>query len=149
MKIYLGSDHNGFYFKSKIKDFLLNNNYDIDDLGDERLDPNDDYPVFAQRVVNSVLSSEDSDPRGILLCGSGQGMMIAANRFNGIRACLGWDVESAKDSRNDEDSNILCLPAKTLNNGESLDIISQWLKTPFSKAPRHSRRIRELDEMSS
>ncbi|HEY5268000.1 MAG TPA: RpiB/LacA/LacB family sugar-phosphate isomerase [Candidatus Saccharimonadales bacterium] len=149
MKIYLGSDHNGFYFKRKIEDFLLKNNYVIDDLGDVRLDPDDDYPIFAQRVVNSVLSSEDSDPRGILLCGSGQGMMIAANRFSGIRACLGWDIESAKDSRNDEDSNILCLPAKTLNNGESLEIISQWLQTPFSKAPRHSRRIRELDEMSS
>jgi ribose 5-phosphate isomerase B len=149
MKIYLGSDHNGFYFKRKIADFLLKNNYTIDDLGDDKLDPDDDYPIFAQRVVNNILASDDREPRGILLCGSGQGMMIAANRINGIRACLGWDIEAAKDSRNDEDSNVLCLPAKTLDSQESLDIIRQWLDTPFSEAPRHRRRIRELDEMNS
>jgi ribose 5-phosphate isomerase B len=148
MKIYLGSDHQGFYAKAKIEDFLMKNNYLVDDIGDNKLDPNDDYPIFAQRVVNNLLSSDDSDPRGILLCGSGQGMVIAANRFKGIRACLGWDIKSVKDSRNDEDSNVLCLPAQVLNTQESLDIISQWLETPFSKAPRHIRRIRELDEMS-
>lgn len=149
MKIYLGSDHNGFYFKQKIEDFLTKNNYLIDDLGDKKLDPQDDYPIFAQKVVNRVLASSDLDPRGILLCGSGQGMMIAANRIKGIRACLGWSVEAAKDSRNDEDSNILCLPAWVLDNNESFDIIKQWLDTPFSDAPRHIRRIRELDEMST
>jgi ribose 5-phosphate isomerase B len=146
MKVYLGSDHNGFYFRTKIADFLLKNNYVIDDLGDDKLDPNDDYPVFAQKVVNNILASDDPDPRGILLCGSGQGMMIAANRFKGIRACLGWDAQAAKDSRNDEDSNILCLPSKVLNTKESFNIIHQWLDTPFSEAPRHCRRIRELDE---
>ena len=149
MKIYLGSDHNGFYFKQKVADFLVKNNYQIEDLGDGKLDPVDDYPIFAQKVVKNLLASDDSEPRGILLCGSGQGMMIAANRFKGIRACLGWDVQAAKDSRNDEDSNVLCLPAKILNTEESLDIIGQWLDTPFSRAPRHSRRIRELDEMDS
>jgi len=149
MKIYLGADHNGFYFKQKIEDFLVKNNYVIDDLGDKKLDPQDDYPVFAGKVVNSVLSSSDMDPRGILLCGSGQGMMIAANRTKGIRACLGWSVEAAKDSRNDEDSNVLCIPASVLDSKESLDIIKLWLDTPFSEAPRHIRRMRELDEIGS
>ncbi|HUC78855.1 MAG TPA: RpiB/LacA/LacB family sugar-phosphate isomerase [Candidatus Saccharimonadales bacterium] len=149
MKIYLGADHNGFYFKQKIEDFLSKNNYLIDDLGDKKLDPQDDYPIFARKVVNNVLSSPDLDPRGILLCGSGQGMMIAANRVKGIRACLGWSEQAAKDSRNDEDSNILCLPASVLNTKQSLDIIKQWLDTPFSNAPRHIRRMRELDEMDS
>jgi ribose 5-phosphate isomerase B len=147
MKIYLGSDHNGFYFKQKVVNFLSKNNYDVADLGDDKLDPADDYPIFARKVVNNILASDDNDPRGILLCGSGQGMMIAANRIKGIRACLGWNAEAAKESRNDEDSNVLCLPASILDNLESLSIISQWLDTPFSGASRHSRRIRELDEM--
>ncbi|HUY53052.1 MAG TPA: RpiB/LacA/LacB family sugar-phosphate isomerase [Candidatus Dormibacteraeota bacterium] len=148
MKIYLGSDHQGFYARNKIRDFLIKNNYIVDDLGDHKLDPNDDYPIFAQRVVNDVLASDDPDPRGILLCGSGQGMVIAANRFKGIRACLGWDIKSVRDSRNDENSNVLCLPAQILDGQEVLDIIHRWLESPFSGAPRHSRRIRELDEMN-
>jgi ribose 5-phosphate isomerase B len=74
-------------------------------------------------------------------------MMMAANRTKGIRACLGWSVEAAKDSRNDEDSNVLCIPASVLNTKESLDIIKLWLDTPFSEAPRHIRRMRELDEI--
>lgn len=146
MKVYLGADHNGFYFKQQIVDFLVKNNYEIADLGDDKLNPEDDYPVFAKKVVNNLLASDEDDPRGILLCGSGQGMVIAANRTKGIRACLGWSIDAAKSSRNDEDSNVLCLPASILSNQESFNIISQWLDTPFSGASRHSRRIRELDE---
>ena len=110
MIIYIGSDHNGFHLKKAIADFLMRNNFKFADDGDEVLDPNDDFPVFASKVVNSILSSDDEDPRGILICGSGQGMCMAANRFKGIRACLALDSEAARASRNDDNSNIICIP---------------------------------------
>ena len=147
MIIYLGSDHNGFHLKGVIKDFLLKNNYTVEDDGDDQLDPKDDFPVFASRVVNSVLASNDSEARGILICGSGQGMCMAANRHKGIRACLAWDLESAMASRNDEDSNILCMPARVLKDEASFNIIGAWLKTPYANAERYNRRLKEMDDL--
>lgn len=148
MIIYIGSDHNGFHLKSSLKNYLTKNNYNFQDDGDESLDPNDDFPVFASRVVNAVLSSEDEDPRGILICGSGQGMCMAANRFQGIRACLAWDNESATASRNDDNSNIVCIPARILKEESAFSIIQTWLNTPFAKSPRFIRRIAEMDNLS-
>jgi ribose 5-phosphate isomerase B len=148
MKIFLGADHNGFYLKKDINDYLAKHGYKVTDDGDLKLDPMDDYPVFAQKVVNEVLASDDEDPRGILVCGSGQGMMMAANRFKGIRACLGWDIEAVRASRNDEDSNILCIPSRVLKDKDAFHIITSWLDTPFAKAPRYIRRLKELDRMN-
>ncbi len=148
MIIYLGSDHNGFHLKNSIKSFLKKQNYNFEDDGDEKLDLNDDFPVFASKVVNSILSSQDEDPRGILICGSGQGMCMAANRFKGIRACLAWDDESARASRNDDNSNILCIPARILKEEKSISIIETWLSTPFSTMPRFIRRLKEMDELN-
>jgi ribose 5-phosphate isomerase B len=147
MKIFIGSDHRGFYFKAALKQYLSKLQYDVYDDGDLKLDPNDDFPIFARRVVNEVLASDDEDSRGLLICGSGQGMLMAANRHKGIRASLGWNAESAREARNDEDSNILCIPAAMIESKEALDIIRIWLDTPFSKASRHVRRIKELDEL--
>ena len=81
------------------------------------------------------------------MCGSGQGMCMAANRFRGIRACLGYDRESVRSARNDDDSNVLCLPANTLEKGELKVIVETWLNTPFANASRFKRRIKELDEL--
>jgi phosphoribosylaminoimidazolecarboxamide formyltransferase/IMP cyclohydrolase len=103
--------------------------------------------IFAQKVVTNVLSDKDIETRGILLCGSGQGMCMAANRFKGIRACLGYDRESVRAARNDDDSNVLCLPANALEKGELKVIVETWLNTPFANASRFRRRIKELDEL--
>ena len=102
MTIYLGADHNGFHLKEKIEAYLKSAGYKVVDEGDERLDPDDDFTVFASRVVRAMKEHGD-DARGILICGSGQGMAIAANRHKGIRAGLGWGVEAARSTRNDED----------------------------------------------
>lgn len=120
----------------------------MDDEGDTALDPADDFPVYAHKVVQDVLASKDDDPRGILICGSGQGVCMAANRFKGIRAALGFDREAARSSRNDDDSNILCLPARLNDNNETNIIVETWLNTPFSKAPRFTRRIKQMDELN-
>ena len=147
MKIYIGADHNGFAMKSQVVNYLRKNGYEVIDEGDKVLKPTDDFPVFASKVVWSLLGDHDPDSKGILLCGSGQGMVMAANRFKGIRASLVWDLLEAKLSRNDDDSNILCLPTRLLGKENTESIIDGWLTTPFSGAPRYVRRIKELDKL--
>ncbi len=147
MKIYIGADHNGFQYRQKLIAHLKSAGYDVHDDGDAQLNPVDDFPVFAQAVVHDVLGSDDPDARGILLCGSGQGMCIAANRFKGIRAALGYDAESVRSSRNDDNSNVLCLPSRTLDEQTMFQLADNWLTTPFAAAPRFVRRINELDNL--
>lgn len=147
MKVYLGADHAGFYLKEKAFAHLSKLDYEVEDDGNKVLDPQDDYPQFAFAVATKVLGSEDPDAKGILICGSGQGVCIAANRIHGIRAALVWNVEGARETRNDNDSNVLCIPARMLEESEALEIIDTWLKTPFSGAERHVRRIREIEEV--
>lgn len=149
MKIYLGSDHNGFHLKEKIFAYLSKNGYDVEDVGGKTLDPADDFPDFAQAASLKVLGDESDDARAILLCGGGQGMAMAANRFKGIRAAVVWDAFEAKMSRNDNDSNILCLPSRILDasDGEWQGIVETWLNTPFAAAARFKRRNAQLDEL--
>jgi len=149
MKIFLGSDHQGFHLKEKLFAYLAKHGYDVEDVGDKVLDPVDDFPEFAHMAVMRLLGSSDPDPRAILICGGGQGMAIAANRFRGIRASVIWDAFEAKMTRNDNDSNILCLPARLLDDDEPAweGILETWLNTPFADAPRYRRRNAQIDEM--
>jgi ribose 5-phosphate isomerase B len=147
MRLYIGADHAGFEMKKELIDFLKRSGHQVIDEGDKKLMPEDDYPQFAGRVVAAMLASGEQDPRGILICGSGQGMCIAANRFKGIRACLCYDIREARTARNDDDSNVLCLSARTLTLKQAEPIITAWLTTPFAAAPRFKRRIDELDTL--
>ncbi len=147
MKVYIGADHNGFRLKAKLIEYLTRAGYEVVDDGDQKLNPDDDYPVFAGRVAADMLASDDEDPRGILICGSGQGMCIAANRFKGIRACLGYDRESVRAARNDDDCNVLCIPAKTLEAENANVVVETFLSTAFAAAPRYIRRKDELDQL--
>ena len=146
MKIYVGADHNGFRLKNSLVAHLRRSGFDVADEGDTELDPQDDFPVFTLKVIKCVLASKDDDARGILICGSGQGMCMAANRFKGIRAALGYDVPAVRSARNDDNSNVLCLPASVLGSDEAYHIVDTWLKTPFAAAPRYVRRLKEIDE---
>lgn len=147
MQVFVGADHAGFQLKAAVMAHLSKRGIEVEDEGDRQLDPADDYPQFAYAVATKVLGSEDNDPRGILLCGSGQGMCIAANRVRGIRAALCWSEDIARETRNDNDSNVLCVPARVLSEEEALRIIGVWLDTPFSGATRHVRRIKEVEEL--
>lgn len=149
MKIFIGSDHQGFHLKEAIQAWLESIHQNIEDVGDKTLNPEDDYPQFAQKAAQRLLSSNEDEPRAILICGGGQGMAIAANRFKGIRAAVVWDEHEAKMTRLDNDSNVLCLPARILDGdmNKVKDIISIWLNTKFSGAVRHQRRNQELDEV--
>ena len=149
MKIYLGSDHNGFHLKEDVFAYLAKRGIDTEDVGDEVLDKEDDFPQLAAKAVIKVLGSEDEDPRAILLCGGAQGMGMAANRFDGIRASVVWDDNEAKITRNDNDSNVLCLPSRVLDGDpdEWKNIIDTWLNTPFANAERYRRRNHQLDNL--
>lgn len=150
MKIFLGADHQGYHLKEKIEAYLAKRRYEVEDIGARELDPDDDFTDFAQMAVTKVLGEDEkSDPRSILICGGGQGMCMAANRFRGIRACVVWDSYEARMSRRDNDSNVICLPARLLDDDAELwqDIIDTWLKTPFSGVARYRRRNDELDRL--
>lgn len=148
MKIFLGSDHNGFQLKEKVFAYLSKRGYDTVDVGDRELKPEDDFPQFAQLAAIKVLGEDDA--RAVLLCGGGQGMCMAANRFHGIRASVVWDEYEAKMTRNDNDSNVLCLPSRLLENDDEKwqKILDTWLETPFANAARYVRRNRQLDELA-
>jgi ribose 5-phosphate isomerase B len=151
MKIYLGSDHNGYHLKEQLFAYLSKRDYDVEDVGDTEPDTEDDFPQFAQRAALKVLGGEDDGARAILLCGGGQGMAMAANRFRGIRASVIWDEYEAKMTRNDNDSNILCLPSRLLDTKDPIQwqgIVDTWLSTPFANAERYRRRNRQLDELA-
>lgn len=148
MKIYVGSDHNGFDLKQRLISYLESRGYKVHDCGDETLDPSDDFTIFASRVVSDMKASKEKEPKGILICGSGQGMAIAANRHKGIRAGLGWSVEAARSTRNDENSNVLALPAEVLlKDSQWQSVVDTWLKTPFAGSARYIRRIEQLDSL--
>lgn len=142
MKIAIASDHGGFELKEQIYNYLKEKNYDIVNFG---VDTNDscDYPVYAQKVCNAILKL-DCD-RGILICGSGIGMSIAANRYNGIMAACVSDVYSAKMSRAHNNSNILCFGQRVVGNGLAKEIVDAWLETEF-EGGRHLNRINMINK---
>lgn len=152
MKLFIGADHGGFYLKEKIEAYLTKRGLAWEDVGDRELDPHDDFPQFAQMAATKILGEDDKDdPRAILICTGGQGMAMAANRFRGIRAAVIWDAFEAKECRNDNNSNVLCLPARVLDVPDDdsapwKDVIDTWIATPFAGADRFIRRNAELDE---
>lgn len=147
--VVVGADHNGFHLKEILEKHLQGLGYEVHDKGSKRLKPDDDFPLLASKVVHDMIEHGD-ESRGILICGSGQGMAIAANRYKGMRAVVLQDKEQARLARNDDDANILALPAFELEDDpvKVYDIVETWLNTPFERAPRRLRRLRQLDELS-
>ncbi|MCP3887558.1 MAG: ribose 5-phosphate isomerase B [Desulfobulbaceae bacterium] len=140
MKIALGSDHGGFELKEVLKTYLLQSNYDIIDVGCLTKE-SVDYPDFADKVVQQI--GTDECQLGILICGTGIGMSIAANRKNYIRAANCYDEHTAKMSREHNNANVLCLGARVLGKEKALAIVDTWIGTEFSGG-RHQRRIEKF-----
>lgn len=147
MKIFIAADHNGFQLKHHLIEFLRRAGHDVIDEGDAELHPQDDFPLFAGKAINALRATREPEACAILICGSGQGMCMAANRYKGIRASLCWDTHEARMARNDDDSNVLCLPARVVGAHQAEAIVTTWLATPFAKAPRFVRRLQELDDL--
>jgi ribose 5-phosphate isomerase B len=140
-QIPIGADHAGFQLKERLKAELQRLGYDALDLGTGSVD-SVDYPDFAHPVASRVERREAN--RGILICGTGIGMSIAANRHPGVRAGVIWAPEIAKLSRQHNDSNILVLPARFVSEDEGIEILRAWLDTPF-EGGRHERRVSKME----
>ena len=137
MKIAIGSDHGGFEYKKEIISNLQNDGYDVKDFGTYS-SGSCDYPDIAKPLAKAVAEGEYD--RGILICGTGIGMSIAANKVKNIRASLCSDTFSARMTRMHNDSNILCLGERVIGAGLALDIVNIWLNTEF-EGGRHQKRI--------
>jgi len=139
--IYIASDHAGFRMKEKLKRFLDRKGYEIKDLGAVKYIKNDDYPDYALKLAKKISKTEG---RGILICGAGHGMNIAANKTKGIRASIVWNKKSAKYAKSHTNINLVSLPARLISQGEAEKIVMVWLKTKFSKEKRHLNRINKI-----
>jgi len=144
LKIAIGADHGGFSLKQKLIKFLESKGYTIADMGTHSNEPCD-YPDFAAKVGKAV--SRNEFDRGILICKSGIGMSMTANRIKGIRAALCRDITDAKTSRRHNNANVLCLSAKKTGFPAAKNILRVWLKTEF-EAGRHKRRIDKIERLS-
>lgn len=138
--IYIASDHAGYELKEYLKKYFDREKIEYKDLGTNSKEKVD-YPDYAKKVALKVKKSKQ---KGILICGTGTGMCIAANRIKGIRAALIYDEYSAKKSRQDNDANIACLRGRKFSKEKAKYIVNVWLKTNFSNKIRYKRRIKKL-----
>ncbi|MFH1146380.1 MAG: ribose 5-phosphate isomerase B [Pseudomonadota bacterium] len=144
MQVALGCDHAGYVLKESIKSLLIDMKIACLDVGTDSASPVD-YPLYGMKVAQLIAGGECD--RGILVCGSGIGMSIAANRFPGIRAALCSDTYTARLSRQHNDSNILVLGARIIGQGLAVEIVKTWLETGF-EGGRHKIRIDQIDEIT-
>lgn len=142
MRIAIGSDHGGFNLKASMERFLSEKGHEVLDAGAVSLDPADDYPDFARAVSEMIM--EGAADRGILICGSGVGASVAANKFPGIRAALCHDSFSARQGVEDDNMNVLCLGARVIGEELAKELVSFFLGAGFSGAERHSRRLGKI-----
>lgn len=147
MKIFLGADHRGYSLKEKIARWLFEMEYPYQDLGADHFDPHDDYTKYAAEVASLVAKNEGS--RGVLLCGSGVGVDVMANKFDGVRASIGKDVFQVEAGRNDDNMNILVIAADFTEEKEAKAMLIAFLETQFSGKAKYERRLQEIREIEA
>jgi ribose 5-phosphate isomerase B len=145
MKVFIGSDHNGYELKEKIARWLFEMDHAFQDLGAQSLDPHDDYTKYAEEVASLVAKNEGS--RGVLLCGSGVGVEIVANKFDGVRAGIGENVLQVERGRNDDDMNVLVIAADYTSEKEAKAMLIAFLETKFSGKARYEKRLEEITRL--
>ena len=143
--IYISSDHKGFEIKNKLIELMREKGVHISDMGPYSMEPTDDYPLFAFELSKKV-AEDFTLNKGILICSSGTGMGIAANKVKGIRAGEVGSLKEAELARLHNDSNVLVLSTLELDYDLYTEIIDVWLKTPFSYEERHIRRLKEISD---
>jgi len=144
-RIAIAADHAGFDEKEKIKAALTEMGIDFVDLGTTS-DESVDYPDFASKVGRAVANGEVD--QGLLVCGSGTGMAIAANKVRGVRAAVAWSPEIARLAREHNDANVLSLPARFLNEQQATEIIKAWFEADF-EGGRHGRRVEKITDLEN
>ena len=146
MTIYIGADHRGFALKERLKESLKEEAYDVIDMGAPQAVPDDDYPVYAAAVARKVAASP-LESRGILICGSGFGVDIVANKFDGVRSALAMSPDHAYQGRHDDDVNVLSIPGDFVDDATAVRIIKVFMTTPFAREEKYSRRLAEIAEI--
>lgn len=142
MRISIGNDHAGVEYKNYIKEYLLVKNIDVNNYGTDSLD-SVDYPDFAHPVSNDV--NEKKSDLGILICGSGNGVCMTANKYKNVRAALCWNKELALLSKSHNNANIVCIPARFIDKEEALEIIKIFISQEF-EGGRHERRVNKISK---
>ena len=140
-RIAIAADHAGFRIKEAVKKHLTDAGYEVQDFGTHSEEPMD-YPDAAHPAVRAILKGECD--RGILICGTGQGMQLAANHYSGIRAALCWNTEMAELARRHNDANVLTMPGRFIDADSAIAITDMWLKAPFDGG-RHARRVGKIE----
>jgi len=146
MKIYIGADHGGFKLKEHVKKYLRKLKYKVIDKGNTKLIMTDDYPDYGYKVAKAVQKVK-GDAKGILFCGSAEGICIAANKVKGIRAVAVWNQKNAKLSRQHNNANVICLAGWDLDPKKADKIVKTWLETDFTFDPRHVRRLKKINSI--
>lgn len=145
MKVALGADHGGFELKQYLSDLLKKNNYEIIDEGNYVFEPKDDYPDFAKKVAEAV--ADGKAERGIIICGSGVGACITANKFKGIRACLCHDTYSSHQGVEHDAMNVLCLGARIIGVELAKELVFSFLNAKFINEERFLRRLEKINKI--
>jgi len=145
--VYMGSDHRGWELKTALEEYLKEEDYRVVDMGNQNLVEGDDYPDFGYAVAKRVVN--DPGSHGIVICGSGAGICIVANKVKGARAAAGFNEEEAKLARSDDNSNILCLPGNFMTLSQAKKVVDAWLNTEFSGAERHVRRLKKVEQIEN
>lgn len=142
MKVYLGSDHRGFILKEEISKWLFEWGYEFLDVGAQSLDPGDDYTKYASEVASLVAENQGS--KGILLCGSGIGVDVTANKFDGIRASIGVDVKQVEEGRKKDDLNVLVIAAEHTDEHKAKEMLRAFLESKFEGKARFKKRLEDI-----
>lgn len=144
MIVALGTDHAGFPIKDVVLRVIQAAGHEALDCGAHEVEPEDDYPDYAERVAGAIVNGRAE--RGVLLCGSGVGASVAANKFAGIRAALCHDTFTARQGVEDDAMNVVCLGARVIGPSLAAEIVGAFLKASFSEAERHRRRLGKIQE---
>ncbi len=147
LKIFLGADHRGYELKEKIATWLFDLNYDFEDLGANHLDSSDDYTKYAADVASIV--SKRPHSKGVLLCGSGVGVEVVANKFDGIRAAIGKNVLQVKAGRRDDDMNVLVIASDFTIEKEAKAMLIAFIETKYEENVRRERRLEEIEKIEA
>ena len=147
MKIYIAADHAGFNLKNHLKEYLIADGYDIEDCGAYEYDPLDDYPDYAKPLAESVSSGKTD--RGIMVCGSGVGASVAANKVKGVRAAVCHDIYSAHQGVEHDDMNVLCLGSRIVGTEVVRELVSAFISAEYTNEERHARRLTKVIEMEN
>ena len=145
MTIYLGADHRGYELKEKVFQWLVAHDFEVEDYGAYEYDEKDDFTKYAEKV-SSVIGKSAED-KGVLFCGSGVGIDVVANKFDGVRASVGKNNDQVRAGRNDDDMNVLVIAADYTSGDEAMTMIETFLKTRFSGKERYKRRLQEIKKL--